>query len=118
MNTPTGRWYFGRRGGFCYDAELEALLALRDSDRPAWEALKPHVKVKLAFYEGCKVAYEDSLQELERLPAGVEGAWESATDRRQAVLPPIADSGPRMAVARDDRTDPYEQQAPAWEAAV
>ena len=63
MNTPTGRWYFGRRGGFCYDAELEALLALRDSDRPAWEALKPHIKVKLAFYEGCKASYEDSVQE-------------------------------------------------------
>ncbi len=24
MSKPTGRWTFGRRGGFCYDAELEA----------------------------------------------------------------------------------------------
>ncbi len=63
MNKPTGRWTFGRRGGFCYNAALEALLALRDSDRAAWEALKPHVKNKLAMYEGWRATYEDSLQE-------------------------------------------------------
>ncbi len=66
MTKPTGRWTFGRRGGFCYDRELEALLALRDSDRPAWEALTPAIKVKLAFYEGCKASYEDSLQECQQ----------------------------------------------------
>ncbi len=63
VSPPTGRWYFGRRGGFCYDADLEALLALRHSDRAAWEALQPAIKVKLAFYEGCKASYEDSVQE-------------------------------------------------------
>ena len=63
MNKPTGHWTFGRRGGFCYDRELEALLALRDTDRAAWEALKPHVKIKLAMYEGRKASYEDSLRE-------------------------------------------------------
>ena len=57
MIPPTGRWTFGRR--FRYDTELEALLALRDTDRVAWEALGPAVKVKLAFYEGCKATYED-----------------------------------------------------------
>ena len=62
MNTPTGRWYFGRKGGFCYDADLEALLRLWEADRTRWEALKPHLKVRLAFYEGCKANYEDSLQ--------------------------------------------------------
>ena len=67
MSTPTGRWSFGRR--FRYDADLEALLSLRDSDRGAWEALKPAVKVKLAFYEGCKASYEDSLQEQHRDPS-------------------------------------------------
>ena len=69
MSTPTGRWTFGRKGGFCYDAELEALLALRDSDRGRWEALGPAVKVKLAFYEGCKATYEDSVREQADAPA-------------------------------------------------
>ena len=63
MSTPTGRWTFGRP--FRYDAELEALLALRDRDRPQWEALKPHVKIRLAMYEGCRASYEDSLRELQ-----------------------------------------------------
>ena len=90
MSKPTGRWSFGRKGGFCYDAELEALLALRATDRARWEALGPAVKVKLAFYEGTRQVYEDSLQELEHLPAGVEGARESAIGREQAVLQPVA----------------------------
>ena len=62
MNTPTGRWYFGRKGGFCYDADLEALLRLREDDPEQWYELRPHLKVRLAFYEGCKATYEDSLQ--------------------------------------------------------
>ena len=66
MNKPTGRWTFGRKGGFCYDAVLEALLALRVNDRSQWEALKPAIKIKLAFYEGCKASYEDSLQEYQQ----------------------------------------------------
>ena len=52
MTRPTGRWSFGRKGGFCYDVELEALLALREPDRARWEVLGPALKVKLAFYEG------------------------------------------------------------------
>ena len=61
MSRPTGRWTFGRR--FRYDAELETLLTLRGTDRARWEALGPAVKVKLAFYEGCKATYEDSVEE-------------------------------------------------------
>ena len=109
MTKPTGRWSFGRKGGFCYDVELEALLTLREADRACWEALGPAVKVKLAFYEGTRQVYEDSLQELEHLPAGVEGVRESAIGREQAVLQPVAHDVPRTAVERDDRTDPYEQ---------
>jgi hypothetical protein len=63
MSKPSGRWSFGRRGGFCYDVELEALLALRETDRARWEALGPAVKVKLAFYEGTRHVYEDSVAE-------------------------------------------------------
>ncbi len=59
MSTPTGRWTFGRRGGFCYDAELEALLALRETDRARWEGLKPHLKVTCAFYEASRAMYEE-----------------------------------------------------------
>ena len=103
MTRPTGRWTFGRR--FRYDVELEALLTLRDSDRARWEALGPATKVKLAFYEGCKATYEDSVR-AERLPAGVEGARESAIGREQAMLQAVARGAPRMAV---DRDDPHEQ---------
>ena len=63
MTRPTGRWSFGRKGGFCYDVELEALLALREPDRARWEALGPALKVKLAFYEGTRQVYEDSIEE-------------------------------------------------------
>ena len=71
MTRPTGRWTFGRR--FRYDAEIEALLALRETDRPRWEALGPAVKIRLAFYEGCKATYEDSVREQPRRSA-VEAA--------------------------------------------
>ena len=59
MNTPTGRWSFGRRGGFCYDAELEALLRLRDDDPERWYALRPHQKIRCAFYEAHRAMYEE-----------------------------------------------------------
>ena len=60
MKLPVGRWTFGKP--FRYDADLEALLRLRDDDPEQWYALRPHLKVRLAFYEGCKANYEDSLQ--------------------------------------------------------
>ncbi len=59
MSPPTGRWTFGRKGGFCYDTALEALLALRETDRTRWEALKPHLKVKCAFYEAHRQVHEE-----------------------------------------------------------
>ena len=67
MTRPTGRWTFGRR--FRYDVELEALLTLRETDPERWYALKPHVKIRLAFYEGCKATYEDSVREQSRRTA-------------------------------------------------
>ncbi len=57
MRQPTGRWTFGRR--FRYDADLEALLALRETDRARWEALKPHAKIEVAFYEASRAMYEE-----------------------------------------------------------
>ena len=57
MSKPTGRSPFGRR--FRYDVELEALLTLRETDPERWYALKPHQKLRCAFYEGCKATYED-----------------------------------------------------------
>ena len=59
MKHPTGRWYFGRRGGFCYDAALEALLRLRDDDPGQWYELRPHLKVKCAFYEAARHVHEE-----------------------------------------------------------
>ena len=90
MKHPTGRWTFGKP--FRYDADLEALLALRETDRARWEALKPAIKVKLAFYEGCKASYEDGVQE--QLHA-------------QAL---------EAAVERDDWTDPFGDETPVLEA--
>ena len=62
MSTPTGRWSCGRKGGFCYDAGIEALLTLRAAARPAWAALQPALKIQLACSAGCQARYEDSLQ--------------------------------------------------------
>ena len=59
MNTPTGRWYFGRKGGFCYDPELEALLRLRDDDPEQWYELKPASKLRCAFYEAHRQVFEE-----------------------------------------------------------
>ena len=59
MTTPSGRWYFGRRGGFCYDADLEALLRLRDDDPERWYELRPHLKVKCALYEAHRQVHEE-----------------------------------------------------------
>ena len=57
MSQPTGRWTFGKP--FRYDADLEVLLALRADDPEQWYALKPHEKVRCAFYEASRAMYEE-----------------------------------------------------------
>ena len=44
------------------------------------------MKVKLAFYEGTRHVYEDSLQERERLPVLLGGQCTATTEHEQAEV--------------------------------
>ena len=87
MSPARRRWTFGQRWRF--DPEIEALLALRETDQGRWEALKPHLKLLCAFYEGYKANADEPC-----LPVAVEGARESASDRKQALGGTVASADP------------------------